>query len=133
MKIHELAEKTGLTAPTIRFYEKEGLLDSRHVLREKNNYRDYFEEAIEYLKMIKKLQGVGFSLAELKQIIQEHDANTLTILKVIELIRQKMNEIERKRDEFEQIHRTLNKMLEYKIALMNELENGNSLLRNCSI
>ena len=127
MKIQELAEKTGLTAPTIRFYEKEGLLDSRHVHREENNYRDYFEEAIEHLKMIKKLQGVGFSLAELKEIIQEHNANTLTILKVTELIRQKMNEIERKKDEFEQIHRTLNKMLEYKITLMNELENSNSL------
>jgi hypothetical protein len=30
MKIQELAEKTGLTAYTIRFYEKEGLLGSRH-------------------------------------------------------------------------------------------------------
>ena len=29
MQINELAKKTGLTVPTIRFYEKEGLLDVR--------------------------------------------------------------------------------------------------------
>jgi DNA-binding transcriptional MerR regulator len=45
MKIHELAQKTGLTAPTIRFYEQEGLLDTHHVRRGENNYRDYYQKA----------------------------------------------------------------------------------------
>ncbi|KFN09629.1 MerR family DNA-binding transcriptional regulator [Paenibacillus macerans] len=31
MRIQELADKMGLTIHTIRFYEKEGLLDARHV------------------------------------------------------------------------------------------------------
>jgi len=59
MKIQELAKKTGLTAHTIRFYEKEGLLDSRHVRRDENNYRNYSDKVIERLKLIKKFQGVG--------------------------------------------------------------------------
>jgi len=42
MKIQQLAEKTGLTVYTLLFYEKEGLLNSRHVLREENNYRSWF-------------------------------------------------------------------------------------------
>ncbi|WP_231575312.1 MerR family DNA-binding transcriptional regulator [Paenibacillus sp. FSL P4-0081] len=46
MKIQELADKMGLTIHTIRFYEKEGLLDERHVRRESNNYRNYSEEAV---------------------------------------------------------------------------------------
>ena len=33
MFISELAQKTGLTSHTIRFYEEEGLLDTRHVRR----------------------------------------------------------------------------------------------------
>ncbi len=41
VKINDLAKKIGLTAPTIRFYEQEGLLDTRHVRRGENNYRDY--------------------------------------------------------------------------------------------
>lgn len=57
MKIKELAEKMGLTVYTIRFYEKEGLLDSRHVQREENNYRNYSEAAMERLNLIKKFLG----------------------------------------------------------------------------
>ena len=68
MKIHELAKKTGLTAPTIRFYEQEGLLDARHVRRTENNYRDYCEEAIEHLLMMKEVQAAGFTLAEFKEL-----------------------------------------------------------------
>jgi MerR family copper efflux transcriptional regulator len=60
------------------------LLDSRHVRREENNYRKYSDEAIERLKLVKKFQGVGCSLAELKEIMQGHDANTRTDLQVIE-------------------------------------------------
>ncbi len=41
MLIKELAEKTGLTPQTIRFYEKEGFLDTRYIRRRENNYRDY--------------------------------------------------------------------------------------------
>ncbi len=68
MKINELAKKTGLTAPTIRFYEKEGLLDMRHVRRGENNYRDYCEKAVEQLLTIKEVQAAGFTLAEFKEL-----------------------------------------------------------------
>ena len=122
MKIQELAEKTGLTAYTIRFYEKEGFLDSRHVQREENNYRNYSDEALKRLKLVKKFQGVGCTLAELKEILRDHDTNTLTNLQVIEWIRQKISEIERKKYELDQILGTLNCMLEYRIALMNDPE-----------
>ncbi|TGE31378.1 MerR family transcriptional regulator [Desulfosporosinus sp. Sb-LF] len=129
MKIKELAEKTGLTAYTIRFYEKEGLLDSRHVRREENDYRNYSDEALERLKLVKKFQGVGCSLAELKEILRDHDTNTRTHLQVIEWIRQKISEIEHKKDELDQILGTLNRMLEYRVAMMNAPEEANALLK----
>lgn len=129
MKIHELAEKTGLTAPTIRFYEKEGLLDERHVQRQENNYRDYSEEAVAHLMMIKMFQAVGFSLSELKDVLHEHDSNRLTILKVVELLTQKIEEIEHKQDEFKRILETLQSMLANKIALMNDLQEPNTLFK----
>jgi MerR family transcriptional regulator, copper efflux regulator len=129
MKIHELAEKTGLTPPTIRFYEKEGLLDERHVQRQENNYRDYSEEAVTHFRMIKTFQAVGFSLSELKYVFHEHDSNRLTILKVVELLTQKIEEIEHKQDEFKRILETLQSMLANKIALMNDLQETNSLFK----
>lgn len=130
MKIQELAEKTGLTTYTIRFYEKEGLFDSRHVKREENNYRNYSDEAVERVKLIKKFQRIGCSLTEVKEILQEHDVNTFTNAQVIEWIRQKINEIERKKDEFDQILVTLDWMLEYRTALENDPEKAHTMLTN---
>jgi MerR family transcriptional regulator, copper efflux regulator len=128
MKIQELADKTGLTAHTIRFYEKEGLLDNRHVRREENNYRNYTDETIERLKLILKFKAIGCSLAELKEILQDHDSNTRTNLQVIDWIQEKINEIERKKDEYDQILETLNWMLEYRMALTNDPQKAQSML-----
>ena len=128
MKIQELADKTGLTIHTILFYEKEGLLDDRHVRRESNNYRNYSEEAIERLKLIKKFQSIGCSLAELKEVLQDYDANAHTNLQIIDWIRGKKKEIESKKEEYDQMLDTLNKMLEYKTLLMNDPQKAQEML-----
>ncbi|TBL77379.1 MerR family transcriptional regulator [Paenibacillus thalictri] len=128
MKIQELAEKMGLTVHTIRFYEKEGLLDGRHVQREKNNYRNYSDKAIERLKLIKKFQGVGCSLVELKEVLQDHDTNTLTNQQIIEWISQKISEIQRKKDEYDQMLATLHLMLEYRMALIHDPQKAHLML-----
>ncbi|MFD4706336.1 MerR family transcriptional regulator [Gottfriedia sp. NPDC058432] len=123
MKINVLAKKMGLSVHTIRFYEKEGLLDSRHVQREENNYRNYSDEAVERLKLIKKFQGIGCSLIELKEILEDKDKNTRSNQQVIEWISQKIIEIERMRNEYDQMLVTLNIMLEYRKTLDNDLKN----------
>nr|NNM91075.1 MerR family transcriptional regulator [Bacilli bacterium] len=120
MKIRELAEKTALSIHTIRFYEKEGLLDHRHVLREENNYRCYSDEATERLLLIKKLQRVGCSLSELKDILQEHDTHALTDLEIVEWILQKIKDTKHKKEELDQILGMLHWMLDYRVASMKD-------------
>ena len=117
MKVQELAEKSGLSAHTIRFYEKEGLLDSRHVRRDANNYRNYAEEAIERLGLIKKFQSIGCSISELKEVLHDMDSHVRTNRDVIEWIRQKIREVESKKKEYDQMLGTLNRMLEYRTKL----------------
>ncbi|MBW7456797.1 MerR family transcriptional regulator [Paenibacillus sepulcri] len=129
MKIQELADKMGLTIHTIRFYEKEGLLDERHVRRESNNYRNYSEEAVERLKLIKKFQSIGCSLAELKEVLQDHDANARTNLQIIDWIRGKKKEIESRKEEYDQMLDTLNKMLEYRTLLMEDPQKAQEMLK----
>ena len=112
MKIHELAQKTGLTAPTIRFYEKEGLLDTRHVHRRDNNYRDYCEEAVEHLLVIKEVQAAGFTLAEFKELDEAcNAADELLTQKAATFIRQKIAEVSEKRAEFERVQTYLTSKL----------------------
>lgn len=131
MKIQELADKMGLTIHTIRFYEKEGLLDDRHVRRESNNYRNYSEEAVERLRLIKKFQSIGCSLAELKEALQDCDTNMSTNLQIIDWIRGKKKEIESKKEEYDQMLDTLDKMLEYKTLLMDDPKKAQEMLRTC--
>ncbi|MDG0795079.1 MerR family transcriptional regulator [Cohnella ginsengisoli] len=120
MKIQELADRVGLSVHTIRYYEKEGLLDERHVERDNNNYRHYADEAIERLKLVKRFQTVGCSLTELKEILQGLDTNTTTTQQGIDWVLSKIKEIERKKEEYDQVLATLNRMLEYKVALQDD-------------
>ncbi|WNS46654.1 MerR family transcriptional regulator [Paenibacillus sp. MMS20-IR301] len=129
MKIQELAEKMGLTIHTIRFYEKQGLLDDRHVRRESNNYRNYGDEAVERLKLIKKFQSIGCSLAELKEVLQDHDTNAQTNQQIIEWILSKKGEIERKKEEYDHMLNTLNWMLEYRRLLISDPEQAEKMFR----
>lgn len=112
MKIHELAKKTGLAAPTIRFYEKKGLLDSRHVRREHNNYRDYSEEAAEHLLLIKEVQAAGFTLSEFKELDRAcQAADKLLTQKAATALRRKLAEVSGKIAELERVHTYLTSKL----------------------
>ena len=108
MKIHELAKKTGLTAPTIRFYEQEGLLDSRHVQRRENNYRDYSEEAAEHLLLIREVQAAGFTLSEFKELDQACQAEEeLLTQKAAVFLQRKIAEVSEKIAELERVQNYL--------------------------
>jgi MerR family transcriptional regulator, copper efflux regulator len=111
MLISELAQKTGLTSHTIRFYEKQGLLAKRYIRRSANNYRHYSEEAIERIAVIKTLRAAGFTLAEIKNLMGKWDAGTLTPREGLNFLQQKMDEIDAKIEELKQI----------KVALMSTL------------
>ena len=69
MKIGELAQRTGLAASRIRFYERIGLLSVAQ--RQANGYRSYPEEAVLALRLIATAQRAGFSLQELRQLLPE--------------------------------------------------------------
>lgn len=66
--IGEVADRTGLTAPTIRYYESVGLI--KPPARSESGYRRYPDTTIEELRFIKKAQGLGFSLDEIAEILK---------------------------------------------------------------
>ncbi len=69
MKIGELAKRTGLTASSIRFYEKSGLILG--VERKENGYREYGPEALWMLEIIAGAQSAGFSLEEIRSLLPD--------------------------------------------------------------
>ena len=67
MKIGELARSTGCPVATLRFYEKEGLLQAPG--RAANNYRIYGEEDVRRVGFIMHCRLLGFSLAEIRAFL----------------------------------------------------------------
>ena len=70
---------------------------------------------------------MGCSLIEIKDILREKDENAISNQQVIEWIHHKISEIEQKKDEYDQIIDTLNRMLEYRIALESDPQKTDSL------
>ena len=69
MLIGELAERTGFSRDTIRYYEKISLLPEDGQVRRDNNYRDYDESAVVRLQRIHELKERGFTLSEIRDLL----------------------------------------------------------------
>ena len=69
-RIGEIGRLTQLSLRTIRYYEEEGLIHSH---RSQGGQRWYTDQDIVYLKRIIELKGLGFSLAEIRKIIELRD------------------------------------------------------------
>jgi len=70
--IEQVAERTGLTKRTLRYYEEVGLLPPTN--RTEGNYRRYSEADIQRLERIKKLRDLlGFSLADIRTLLDAED------------------------------------------------------------
>lgn len=67
MHIAELEQRTGISRHTLRYYEKAGLL--LEVNRRANNYRDYPEQAVQRVNMVRQLKDLGFSLNEIRDLL----------------------------------------------------------------
>ena len=71
MKISELEKKSGISAHTLRYYEKTGLLHASH--RGANNYREYSEDDLATAKFIQACKQSGFSLADTAALLAIKD------------------------------------------------------------
>ncbi len=74
MKIGELAERAGVSAKTVRYYESIGLLAEPE--RTTSNYRDYGADAVDRLRFIRDSQAAGLTLAEVGSILEMKDAGS---------------------------------------------------------
>ena len=73
IQIGQVAERTGLTQRTLRFYEEKGLLKSS--TRMEGGFRLYSEEDIQRIEHIIQLKkNLGFSLADIKEMIEAEEA-----------------------------------------------------------
>ena len=84
--IQDVSKKTGLTAHTLRYYEKEGLISG--VERTQGGFRQYTDEDLERLGLICCLKNTGMSIQEIARFVQLTHEGDHTLEERVELLRE---------------------------------------------
>jgi DNA-binding transcriptional MerR regulator len=93
VRIGEVAEATGTTTKTLRFYEQTGLLPAAE--RTAAGYRRYGPDVVERLHFIRRGQVAGLTLAQIRAILEIRDAGQAPCAHVEELLADRLHEIDR--------------------------------------
>ena len=90
--ISQLSRQLGIPVPTIRYYERLGLLKPPE--RTQSQYRIYSEEALERLRFIQKAKHFGLSLDEIKKLIDISAQGIPPCASLKAMVKQHLDELE---------------------------------------
>lgn len=105
MRIAELENRTGVGRHSLRFYEREGLLVG--VRRGPNNYRDYPESAVRDATLLRQLQSLGFSLQEIREVLNAMRAGSIDCEQGARLMAEKRARVEAQIADLRKVSRIL--------------------------
>lgn len=104
MRIGELEKRSGASRHTLRYYESLGLISTT---RSDNNYREYGPQTLDDLGFIQQAQSMGFSLGEIGEILQARREQQLDCAQGAVLVAQKLDEVDRKIADLQQLRKFL--------------------------
>lgn len=104
-----LAKAAGVSPDTIRHYEGIGVLPQAS--RTESGYRIYPPNSLERVLVVRRALGIGFTLAELGEVLKSRDAGGVPCLRVYQLAQEKLKGIEAEIDALKTTERYLRKVL----------------------
>lgn len=110
MTIGELAKAADVNVQTIRYYEREGLLPRPHRW-EDSGYRDFDEEALLRLRFIRSAKELGFTLREIKELLDMRLLPGESCAEVKQLLNTKLADVETRMKEMRRLRRVLKKFV----------------------
>ena len=111
LKISQLAQRTGLSAHTLRFYEKNGLINASQ--RSEAGYRYYNDADVRRAEFVKTARSIGFSLEDIGQLLSIRvNKNSHSCQDVTDITRHKLEEVNQKIDELLSMQKTLSILLD---------------------
>lgn len=94
LQIGEVARRAGVGVDTVRFYEREGLIQEPP--RRPSGYRQYPSDTIPLIRFIKRAQDLGFTLREVEELISLRGGNGKRKKEVRALADAKLKDIDQK-------------------------------------
>lgn len=114
--VKEVAEMSGVSAYTLRFYEKEGVLP--HVKRDDHGNRRYSNGDMEWIETVQVLRSTGLSLGEIKEYVELYQGGDRTLQRRKALMARQKEKVE---FQIAKLMKTLEK-INYKMALFDVQE-----------
>lgn len=108
--IGELARRALVSVQTVRYYERQKLL--LPVGRKESGYRVYNERALKRLKFIRRAKELGFTLHEIRGLLDLRVESASTCEKVQKKVNDKLTTVEQKISGLESLRKVLNELIE---------------------
>jgi MerR family copper efflux transcriptional regulator len=105
LSIGQVARRAGVGVETVRFYEREGLLEEPP--RRASGYRQYSEQVVKRLHFIKRAKLLGFSLKEITELLLLRVDAQMSCEVVKQRTEAKIAEVERKLIELQRMRQAL--------------------------
>lgn len=109
LQIGEVTRETGLSADTIRFYERERLL--QRPARSTGGFRLYSKSDIADLDFVRNAQNLGFSLQEIRDLVALRNSRHPDCGQVEKMLEQKIGSVRTKIDALRKLERELRRAL----------------------
>ncbi len=111
LEISELAQQAGLSAHTLRYYEKRGLIKASN--RSEAGYRLYTDSDVLRVRFVKTARNAGFSLNDIGQLLSIRvDKQSHSCQEVTDITQKKLREVNAKMAELQSMQQTLELLLE---------------------
>jgi DNA-binding transcriptional MerR regulator len=109
MTVARLADRAGITADTVRYYEKAGLLPEPP--RTPAGYRTYDESTLERIRFIKDGQRLGLQLNEIAELLEIRDQGQCPCGHTRSLLERRLSEIRAEIESLRRIETDVKKMM----------------------
>lgn len=107
--IGQLAKAAELPTTTVRFYERKRLIVP--VGRTISNYRWYDHNSLERLRFIKLAHSGGFSLGDIRSMLEPHEGSSSQCRRVTELIAHRLEKVKTQVKELRKLEKVLSREL----------------------
>ena len=108
LRIGQVADEAGVGVETVRFYEHRGLIDEPP--RTEAGYREYPQGAVDRIRFIRRAKDLGFTLKEIRELLNLRLNSEATCGDVKENARAKITDIEEKIRVLQRMKRALVKL-----------------------
>ena len=109
-KIGEVASRADVNKETVRYYEKRKLIPKPD--RRYSGYRIFTQRHIDQIKFIKRAQGLGFTLSEIKELLELRMDEDTTCLEVKAEAQHKFQDVVEKIEDLQRIRKTLIELID---------------------